>query len=170
MTGYDMSELLQQSPAILQPDDILPQELDKLYSITDTVRRGEIWRDTVRLRRKDGTTFEAGLTTTRVGSPDETILRSVTIVRDISKERKLEELKKTFIAAAAHDLRSPITSIQMRMHMIKQQPEKMDYHMERLNHIVERMNRLVNDLLDAHGTHRSTASESHSSGNAGCDS
>jgi len=39
----------------------------------------------------------------------------------------------------------------MRMHMIKQQPQKIDYHMERLNYIIDRMNNLVSDLLDSHG-------------------
>lgn len=150
MTGYSLQELIGQPTTIFRPDDAVPNT-HKLQSALVTANFGEPWRDTIRLRRKDGTVFEAGLTITRVESSNEDIIRAVTIVRDISKERELEELKKTFIAAAAHDLRSPISSLKMRMHMIKHQPEKIDYHMERLDYIIERMNRLVNDLLDAHG-------------------
>lgn len=150
MTGYSVEELMDQQTTIFRPDDAVPKT-HKLQSALVTANFGEPWRDTIRLRRKDGTAFDAGLTITRVESSNEDIIRAVTIVRDISKERELEELKKTFIAAAAHDLRSPISSLKMRMHMIKRQPEKIDYHMERLDYIIERMNRLVNDLLDAHG-------------------
>ncbi len=150
LTGYTTSEIINQSSVIFQPDDITPAELEQFRSITQIVLAGEVWRGKVRLCRKDGLTFEAGLTISLIDSPDD-IIRSVTIVRDMSKESELERLKRTLIASAAHDLRSPIMSLQMRMHMIKQQPQKIDYHMERLNYIIDRMNNLVSDLLDSHG-------------------
>jgi|GEM_PF-1577900 len=150
MTGYTLEELKGQPTTIFRPDDV-SDDVHKIQDMFGTLPSGEIQRDNVRIRRKDGSYFDAGLTVSRVESSDENTVRSVTIVRDVSKERELEDLKKTFIAAAAHDLRSPISSLQMRMHMIKRQPGKMDYHMERLTYIIERMNRLVNDLLDAQG-------------------
>jgi signal transduction histidine kinase len=77
------------------------------------------------------------------------ILRKVSVIRDISQEKELANLKNRFIANAAHDLRSPITSLKTRMYMIGRQPEQIPYHLEKLDQVINRMNRLVGDLLDS---------------------
>lgn len=151
MTGYSSEELLGSNGSILQPSNISPHEIEKLMGITQTVLDTGIWRDTARLQRKDESTFEAGLTISSVETSETSVLRSVTIVRDMSREKELEDLKRTFIAAAAHDLRSPISSLKMRMYMIKKEPQRIDHHLMRVNEIINHVNHLVNDLLDAHG-------------------
>lgn len=118
MTGYSNEDFKGQTTTIFRPDDV-SSKTHKLQSALSVASFGEPLRESIRLQCKDGTIFEAELTITRVESSDETVFRTVTIVRDISEQRKLEELKKTFIAIAAHDLRSPISSLQMRMHMGK---------------------------------------------------
>ena len=112
------------------------------------VEDGSTWRDDVVLQRADGTTFEAGLTISRVGKHDDNILRTVTIVRDISREKALERQKTRFIANAAHELRSPVTSLNTRLYMIRKQPEKYNHHLQHLEKVSLRMNRLISDLLD----------------------
>ena len=151
MTGFSADELMGQSSTILQVPDITSLEIEKLMSITQSILDNKIWRDTVRLKRKDDTIFEAGLTISRVQSSDSQILRSVTIVRDMSREKALEDLKRVFIAAAAHDLRSPISSLKLRMYMIKKEPQLIDHHLARVTEIIDHVNHLVSDLLDAHG-------------------
>ena len=151
LTGFTEEELLGRNVRLLVPADISQQEADKLRGINPSLLEYGIWRDTTQVRRKDNSTFEAGLTISSIESVDNEVQRSVTIVRDLSREKELEDLKRTFIAAAAHDLRSPISSLKMRMFMIKREPEKVDHHLERVNEIINHVNHLVNDLLDAHG-------------------
>ena len=151
MTGFTEEELLGRNVRLLVPADISQHEAEKLRGIIPTLLEHGIWRDTTQVRRKDNSTFEAGLTISSIESADNELQRSVTIVRDLSREKELEDLKRTFIAAAAHDLRSPISSLKMRMFMIKREPEKVDLHLERVNEIINHVNHLVNDLLDAHG-------------------
>lgn len=151
MTGFTSGELIGHTSALLYPIDITPLELEKFHSMKRDILENKIWRDTVRLRRKDGSTFEAGLTISPVLSSDPKMVRSVTIMRDMSREKELEDLKRKFIAAAAHDLRSPISSLKLRLYMIKQEPELIDKHLERITEIIDHVNHLVSDLLDAHG-------------------
>jgi PAS domain S-box-containing protein len=146
--GYTAAEMIGRSSTMFRPDDLTEQELQKLESTHERVQVGEIIREELRLKRKDGTSIQVGVTVSPAGIELDGSVGSVTILRDISQEKALEKLKSRFIANAAHELRSPITSLNSRMYMINRQPEKADYHLERLGQIVVRMNRLVSDLLD----------------------
>lgn len=146
--GYTAEEMIGKSATIFRPHDLSEEEIRKYESIHERVELGEICREELRFRRKDGKVLEVGVTASPVGLASDDILRTVTIVRDISREKELNNAKSRFIANAAHELRSPITSLTTRMYMINKQPQKTDYHISRLEQIVGRMNRLVSDLLD----------------------
>jgi signal transduction histidine kinase len=71
------------------------------------------------------------------------------------RERDLEELdarRREFIGALAHEVRTPLTSIQAFAELLQLQPVAMDDTAEQLvsslEHGVRRLNQLVNDLLD----------------------
>ena len=71
------------------------------------------------------------------------------------RERDLEELdarRREFIGALAHEVRTPLTSIQAFAELLQLQPVAMDDTAEQLvsslEHGVQRLNQLVNDLLD----------------------
>ncbi|MEE2787427.1 MAG: ATP-binding protein [Myxococcota bacterium] len=87
--------------------------------------------------------------------------------RDVTKERKLEDLKESFLAAVSHELRTPLTSIigfnklnrrRMNRHVAPQlvgAPHKVRVafqqildDMEIMVSEGERLGRLVNDILD----------------------
>ncbi len=117
-------------------------------AIYDSVGRKGIWRGEMRLRRKDGTEFDAGLTCTRVTSAEDQVVGAVTIIRDISVEKALQEQKSRFVANASHELRTPITNLKTRLYLMHKQPEKMDYHLQVVEEVTARMQRLVEDMLD----------------------
>ncbi|MGJ3237709.1 MAG: ATP-binding protein [Anaerolineae bacterium] len=151
ITGYSVDELQDQPATLLFPETSSEQELETVREMKESLKNKEVWRGKGRIRRKDNHTVEVGLTVSEINTSDTSVSRAVIIVRDIRKEQELEQLQKQFIAAAAHDLRSPIASLLTRMHMIRRDPEHMDQHMKRLDYVIGRMNRLVNDLIDANG-------------------
>lgn len=112
------------------------------------IAEGGLWRAERRLRRRDGSTFEAELTSSGVRSQDGALIGIVTVVRDISQEKALEAQKARFVANASHELRTPITNLMTRLHLMRRQPEKLQIHLDALDQIALRMRRLVEDLLD----------------------
>jgi PAS domain S-box-containing protein len=150
ITGYQSHEFIGQSSSMLLADKYEQSDngISLLDHIPQVVEQGGTWRDEVQLKRADGSTFEAGLTISRVGRRDDDVLRTVTIVRDISQAKALERQKTRFIANAAHELRSPVTSLNTRLYLIRKQPEKHEHHLAHLEKVSLRMNRLISDLLD----------------------
>src|SRR5690606_12733859 len=145
MMGYTSEELVSQKIDILDPEH---QLRDRWQDMRDVFERGETWRDEIRLRRKDGSEFDAGITVSLSSQPGARPVRTVTVVRDISREKQLEAQKARFIATASHELRTPITNILTRLYLMKHQPEKLSEHMQVLDDVSRRMQRLVEDLLD----------------------
>lgn len=148
MTGYAQSELLNQNIALLHPSDLTDEETAIVNSITPSMLRGEIWRNHLRLRRKDGSSMDAGITISPLSSSHDSGLQMVLILRDISAEKALEAQTERFIADAAHELCSPIAVLNTRTYLMRRRPEIMPEHLLVLEKVVTRMNRLVSDLLD----------------------
>lgn len=148
LTGFARSDLLSQSVKMITPENITAAEVKHLENIIPTIKAGEVWRGECPIARKDGSRFTAALTISRIRSIQDNTLRAVTMVRDISRERALDDFKKRFIATAAHELRSPIASMKTRMYMMKRQPDNFEHHFQRLDYTVERLNYLISDLLD----------------------
>nr|MCU0512277.1 GAF domain-containing sensor histidine kinase [Anaerolineae bacterium] len=150
MTGYSETELIDGNiRALLIPADFSAQEEELLLAIPALVSQGKIWRNELRLRRRDGSTFDAGVTLSRLdGSSTEDRIQAVSIVRDIRREKELEQQKTRFIASAAHELRSPITSLNNRLYFMQKDPQRIPEQMVLLEKVIRRMNRLVSDLLD----------------------
>lgn len=76
----------------------------------------------------------------------------VAILQDVTKEKKLESLRKEFVANVSHELRTPLTYLQGYTEaLIDGMIEEPDEQKKYLNIILEetlRLRRLVNDLLD----------------------
>ncbi|MEO8393721.1 MAG: ATP-binding protein [Chloroflexota bacterium] len=106
------------------------------------------WRNEPRLVRKDGTEFDAMTISTAVVMPGSSTTGAVTVIRDVSKEKALQQQKERFVAYASHELRTPITNLKTRLYLMRRQPERMEEHMRVLEHVTDRMKRLVEDLLD----------------------
>jgi signal transduction histidine kinase len=129
---------------LLQPDELTTREQQLAQIISHTLAQGKVWRGEARVRRKDGSDLIGGVTMTP--TPDQ---RGVVVVlRDISVAKKLQEQKARFFKRAAHELRSPLSSLNTRLYMLRRQPDKLDYHASQLEAIGKRLNLLVEDLLD----------------------
>jgi two-component system, NtrC family, sensor histidine kinase KinB len=105
------------------------------------------WSGELELRRKDGSRVPVESRATLLSLPSGTV--GLSIVRDISERRRVEQMQKSFLAAISHDLRNPLTPIiGLSLWMLNNQK----FDAEAVGDILteaRRLQRLIGDLLDA---------------------
>jgi PAS domain S-box-containing protein len=105
LLGYERADLLRRRGNELalgqwpMPDAIEPNQ----------IRGGGHWRGEFEARRKEGSpvSVEASLTRLELASGPVYL----TMLRDISERRRLEQLQRDFLSTVSHDLRTPLTAI-----------------------------------------------------------
>lgn len=146
MVGYGLDDLYGKPLSSVR----VAAEINSQRNISNLIESPlqiEPGRSETRLQHKDGTQFYASVRFSLVGQPGENPVRMVAIARDISQERQLFFQRARFIANAAHELRTPLSSIILRLHMLRRQPERMDTHLESLDRVTQYLNELVEELL-----------------------
>jgi PAS domain S-box-containing protein len=148
MTGYYSQELEKQPMSIFFGEN--SEIMTAWQDIRSALINGDVLRRDIQIRRKDGSTFDAGLTISLadVHYEAQSPVKTAILVRDISQQKLLDEQRSRFIANASHELRSPIASMNTRIYMMRRDPDRMTYHVDLLERVVDRMNVLVEDLLD----------------------
>ncbi len=145
--GYELGEL--DSLNQLRPPHISEEDFSRWLDETRMAAAREgVWRGDARLQRKDGQVIEVGLTITRLNRADGRMIGIVAVFRDLSAQKALDAQKKRFIALAAHELRTPITSLKTRLFLAHRQIDQVEKHLVILNQISEQLEHLVEDLLD----------------------
>ena len=149
LMGYSLDELVGQNYEMLLYSAI-PQakEVEQANSLRQAMQKNLVWRGEIPIRRKDGTIFDGGLTIALIGDRSTFPLRSVSVVRDISREKALQLQRSNLVAYASHELRTPITNLKTRLYLLRRRPEYLDDHLVILDEVTERMRQLVEDLLD----------------------
>jgi signal transduction histidine kinase len=109
-----------------------------------------------RIHRPDGAELVIERSATPVVAPDGSLLGAVLAARDVTAQRLFEEQKDEFLSAAAHDLRTPLSTVKGMAQLLQRRAARIDA--EGIDRIVEglreidrsttRMTRLINELLD----------------------
>jgi PAS domain S-box-containing protein len=106
------------------------------------------------LRRKDGSTFWCQVTSILFTDQDDTL--GYTIIEDISARHKVKEERENFISIASHELKTPLTSLQAYLQIMKRIIENETVISDKLiklsssaNQSIFKLGALVNDLLDS---------------------
>lgn len=146
LTGYASRELVGQ-PGTIFMGDKNSGYLDNLIAAVGSASVQTV-RSEVRLRRKDGTEFDAALTVTPVAEVGSPVSGVVAIVRDITDEKRTDAQKAAFVANASHELRTPLTTLKTRIYLLKRQPERFMDHLAVLDNVTDWMATLIEDLLD----------------------
>jgi len=93
------------------------------------------------------------LRVTPMKEDDDRLVGSVTVLEDITHLKVIDKMKSEFIGVASHDLRSPVTSLILANHLLREgvagplTPEQAEV-IETQHEDLERLERLMRDLLD----------------------
>ncbi|MCA9883703.1 MAG: PAS domain S-box protein [Anaerolineae bacterium] len=148
MVGYGPSELIGQKLEKIHIETESDAHADPFAGLMSSADPFTDQLEVARIRRKDGTEFSAHITFTLVGGPGAEHIRMVGVVRDVSRQIALQEQRMRFITNAAHELRNPLTSFALRLHMLRKQPERLSHHLETLERVNGYIINLVEDMLD----------------------
>lgn len=137
------------SRSLQQMIDMPEQNYSKLLAEVrhDLATRGR-WEGEVRIRRLDGQTFDAFLNVVQITDLYGANRGALVVMRDISREKAIEEQRRRFVSYASHELRTPITNLNTRLYLMRKQPERINEHLEVVEMVVKRMRQLAEDLLD----------------------
>ncbi len=69
---------------------------------------------------------------------------------DVSKSKRLEQLKNDFISITSHELKTPLTSMRAYTQMMLKSQSDAEFgdYLIKMIHLIDRQNALINDLLD----------------------
>lgn len=146
LTGYTAEEALGHNPRLWKSDQTPRVAYQYMW---DALLRGEIWQGEVINRRKDGTLYNAALTTSPVTDTDGQTVGYVGVQRDITRQKELERLKDQFVSTVSHELRTPLANVMLHINLLTRgRPERHDIYLRTLQREAERLRRMIEDLLD----------------------
>lgn len=144
--GHTPEQLLGKRLVDVVTEDCIEDTLQTLKRVMDT---GETLALATRIKHKDGTIRHA----TWSGSwsrPDKTFF---CVVHDTTESKRIEQLKREFVAMVSHDLRAPLTSVQCFLEVLAEGvfADDHDAAMKKArlsNTEISRLVQMVNSLLD----------------------
>jgi PAS domain S-box-containing protein len=114
--------------------------------------------------RKDGTRFWANVVITPVCDASARLVGFVKVTRDLTARRKMEEerlrlaqareairLRDEFLSIASHELKTPLTALQLQLQAIQEaaaDEKALPRRLERALRLGDRLGNLIEDLLD----------------------
>jgi signal transduction histidine kinase len=128
-----------------------PATADLLLPIAlrDAVRRAGYVGDTVRTEAETGApTRWLRATAQPVGTDGSVLL----VVRDVTETRRLDAIRRDFVANASHELKTPVASIRAAAETLRDgaidDPDAAHRFTDQLERDADRLGRIVSDLLD----------------------
>ncbi len=143
-SGYQAEQLIGKTLRKLMKD-----KNAKGSDIMATLKRGATWQSEVHSQRPDGSEYDAMVSITPVMDRQDQIANTVAVLRDITAQKQVEQMRKKFIANVSHELRTPITNLKLYHGLLRTGPsENHEVYMSIMAEQLTRLERLVEDLLD----------------------
>lgn len=150
--GYPASAVIGRNVNMLMPEPYRSEHDNYLhnYQHSGMARVIGIGREVTGLRQ-DGGTFQMELSVTEITRDEQPFY--IGLVRDITERKRLEQMKREFIATVSHELRTPLTSIRGALGLVASgtlaaAPEQLAQLIGIAHKNSERLTHLINDLLD----------------------
>jgi PAS domain S-box-containing protein len=161
--GYRAEEIIGQRFTRFYPEEeVLAGKCER--ELVEALREGRFEEEGWRIR-KDGTRFWANVVITAIHDSAGHHLGFAKVTRDLTERRKLEEerlrvvhtqealrLRDEFLSIASHELKTPLTALQLQLQSLRERVESMDGRvaakLDRAARSSERLAELVEALLD----------------------
>ena len=131
---------------------VLTDEVEKLTKETEKRWRGVSTKFETVILTKDGKTIPIFVSSSPFLDNNGNYTGVLSVVTDISEQKKLQLLQDRFVATTSHELRTPITVIQGYLDFIHSHPELPLQEKNRifltLNSNIARLNRLISNVHD----------------------
>jgi PAS domain S-box-containing protein len=148
LTGYSTDEVIA-SPSPSANQTHFLRELVRLNEVIQGVTdEGGMWQGQYKIHRKDGSEVEVGVIGAPLATSNGHGTRLVTVIRDASQEQTLQAQKTRFISNTSHELKTPLSILRQRIHMLRKQPDKMEEHLQVLESTTAYMQQLIIEMLD----------------------
>lgn len=126
------------------------------FTVDEAHREGHVTTFEHHLKRPDDTDVIVQGSVAPLAGDNQSPLGAVITFRDVTAQRTLERQKDDFLAAAAHDLKTPLTTIKGVAQILQRrvgrwetpEAEHLMHDLERIDSTVSKMNMLINKLLD----------------------
>jgi PAS domain S-box-containing protein len=146
LTGYTLDEVMGQRMDLLMAETMPEQDQQTLWL---ALTRGEVWQGETAVQRQDGRTYDAGLTIAPMRDADGDLVGYVSSHQDISRIKDLDRARSHFITNVSHQLRTPVTTIQLYAHMLRGgvQPDQAERYFEMIDEETSWLIQLIEDIL-----------------------
>lgn len=148
LTGYQPEEIMGRRVPLLLKDGM--QGLQRIWpSIRHDLGRGKIWHGEAVVRRKDGRTYDAAITIAEMRNVQDEVTGYVTSHRNITKRKQLEKVRRDFLVNVSHQLRTPVTTVQLYLQLLQQDPgpAKTARYLRNADQEISSLAHLVEDML-----------------------
>jgi len=148
---FDIDEVRDYADALTQKfGNGVGKGMDVLFA---KARAGLVEEGKFTLTRKSGHTFPAQISIGALRNDTDEVYAFLFVARDITVEKRVENLKNEFISTVSHELRTPMTSIRGSLGLISgglagEIPKEAKPLIDIAITSTDRLIRLVNDLLD----------------------
>jgi two-component system, OmpR family, phosphate regulon sensor histidine kinase PhoR len=127
------------------------RDADVERAVTETQRTGEPHRQSLRISRASGATIEIEVSVVALRERSNHIRGAVLLFRDITQLRRVEAVRRDFVANVSHELRTPLSIFRGYLETLLEEPNQPPRELLRIFEVMEkhskRLNLLVEDVL-----------------------
>ncbi|MCG8619225.1 MAG: PAS domain S-box protein [Desulfobacterales bacterium] len=144
ITGFTEAEVVGKNVNVLRSDVHNKTFFDDLWR---TLKAGRIWQGEMCSRKKDGALFWEQASILPVKDPEGSVTHYVAIKEDITRKKKIEQLRDDVDRIMRHDLRQPLTGIITLPQVMRLQGTLTEDQVRMLKLIEDTGNRMA-DMID----------------------
>ena len=121
------------------------------HAVTETIRTGEPHQHVLRMSRNSGDAAEVEVSAMALHEKSNRVRGAVLLFRDITQLKRVEEVRRDFVANVSHELRTPLSIFRGYLETLLEDPKQPPAELRRIFEVMEkhsnRLNLLVEDVL-----------------------
>ena len=120
-------------------------------AVTETLRTSEPQRETIGITQRSGETVQIDVSAVALREKSNRVRGAVLLFRDITQIRRVEEMRRDFVANVSHELRTPLSIFRGYLETLLEDPQQPPGELRRIFEVMEkhsnRLQLLVEDVL-----------------------